>query len=510
MIPKRRIETKASRTASYTCFARGCATREKDPHFRGPDYLAEVMFPLLPKLAFNLLPLRKFLMRKMFPPGIYEYVLARTKVMDSAFVEALEARFAQIVLLGADFDTRALRFADRHRGTKVFELDAAATQQPKIEILHRKKVRLPQELTIAPIDFDPLPLAGLLYCGNHDIPRQMYYNNRREEDTQSSKYTCSNSAMKLTCAIVSDYVLDGPIGEAVISQIALPDLVEQILGKLTNEYEQAKEQAASYRREMKRLNSEVDNLWNNLTNSMAKGILSDESIKTIDVQIQSRLARIQELADLEKQPIGAAIGVSIPGQADVELIQSFLENLGENWVNQPNGLKNAFLRLLLDKIIIWPDATTIRAKLIWHVGLEQEILIHRPPLKYKPWHKAEVKILRQHYATTSKEVLLAMLPNRTWISIIGKAVRLGLVRNDEVKEIGHGKTYSEEEDRLIRRFYEGEISQDEIIAMTGRKLPNIRRRARKLGLKYYPPKATWEWLEEESKAERSISTDFFI
>jgi methyltransferase (TIGR00027 family) len=153
-MPNRRIETKASRMASYTCFARGCATREKDLRFRGPDYMAEVMFPLLPKLALNLPPLRKFLMRKMFPPGIYEYVLARTKVMDSAFIEALEARSAQIVLLGAGFDTRALRFADRNRGTKVFELDVATTQQPKIEILRRKKVRLPHELIFAPIDFD--------------------------------------------------------------------------------------------------------------------------------------------------------------------------------------------------------------------------------------------------------------------------------------------------------------------------------------------------------------------
>jgi methyltransferase (TIGR00027 family) len=153
-MPNRRIETKASRTAAYTCFARGCATRERDPRFRGPDYMAEVMFPPLARLSLNFLPLRKFLMRQMFPPGIYEYVLARTKVMDAVFMDALEARFAQIVLLGAGFDTRALRFADWNRGTKVIELDVPTTQQPKIEILRRKKVTLPQELVFAPINFD--------------------------------------------------------------------------------------------------------------------------------------------------------------------------------------------------------------------------------------------------------------------------------------------------------------------------------------------------------------------
>jgi len=158
----KRIETKASQTAGYTCFSRACATREKDPRFRGPDYLAEVILPLGARLMLNVAPVRKFLMRKMFPPGIYEYVIARTKVMDSAFVEALEARFAQIVLLGAGFDTRALRFADRNRGTKVFELDVANTQQPKIEIMHRKKMGVPAELVFVPIDFDKEDLFEVL------------------------------------------------------------------------------------------------------------------------------------------------------------------------------------------------------------------------------------------------------------------------------------------------------------------------------------------------------------
>jgi len=150
----RRIETKASRTAAYTCFSRACATRESDTRFRGPDTLAEVILPPVPRFVLDHAPLRKFLMRKMFPPGIYEYVCARTKVMDAVFREALEARFAQIVLLGAGFDTRALRFAEANRGTQIFELDAHATQAAKIGIFRNKKLNLPPWLTFAPIDFD--------------------------------------------------------------------------------------------------------------------------------------------------------------------------------------------------------------------------------------------------------------------------------------------------------------------------------------------------------------------
>ncbi len=151
---KRRIETKASRTAAYTCFSRACATRERDSHFRGPDYLAEVILPAPARLLLNITPLRKLFMRKLFPLGIYEYVIARTKVMDDAFLSALEAGYPQIVLLGAGFDTRALRFADQNRGTKIFELDVPTTQEPKVEIFRKRGLAIPPELTFVPINFD--------------------------------------------------------------------------------------------------------------------------------------------------------------------------------------------------------------------------------------------------------------------------------------------------------------------------------------------------------------------
>jgi methyltransferase (TIGR00027 family) len=160
---KRTIEHKASTTAAYTCFTRACATREQDERFRGPDEMAEVFLPLGPKLILNVPLLRRLFVRKMAPLGIYEYVLARTKLLDEVFLQALEDRLFQIVLLGAGFDTRALRFARLNRGTKIFELDIETTQQPKIDILTRKKVALPPELAFVPIDFNRQSLADALF-----------------------------------------------------------------------------------------------------------------------------------------------------------------------------------------------------------------------------------------------------------------------------------------------------------------------------------------------------------
>jgi len=130
--------------------------------------MAWVMLPVLAKCIASVPILRRFFMRQVAPPGIYEYVLARTKLLDEIFVQALENDFPQIVLLGAGFDTRALRFASQSRRTKVFELDVATTQRPKIDILNRKGVTLPEELVFVPIDFNRESLSEVLTVAGYE------------------------------------------------------------------------------------------------------------------------------------------------------------------------------------------------------------------------------------------------------------------------------------------------------------------------------------------------------
>jgi methyltransferase (TIGR00027 family) len=159
---ERKIEREGSSTAGYTCFSRACATREQDERFRGPDYLAEIFMPPVPNILLNVPFLRKLCVRKLFPTGIYEYVLARTKVFDEVFVDALARGLPQVVILGAGMDTRALRFQEKNRGTTIFDLDIHATQRYKREVLARKKVALPAEIVFAPIDFNKQHLADVL------------------------------------------------------------------------------------------------------------------------------------------------------------------------------------------------------------------------------------------------------------------------------------------------------------------------------------------------------------
>ena len=172
---ERRIEQRFSATAGYTCFSRACANREKDTRFRGPDDVASIFLPPFAKAILCVPALRRFFFRRVAPPGIYEYVLARTKLLDALFVGALDDGVPQVVLLGAGMDTRAIRFRGKNRGTKVFELDIETTQRPKLEILARKGVPLPEELIFVAIDFEKESLVEALTAAGYRSNRRSLF-----------------------------------------------------------------------------------------------------------------------------------------------------------------------------------------------------------------------------------------------------------------------------------------------------------------------------------------------
>jgi len=78
--------------------------------------------------------MRKFFIKRIAPAGIYEYVIARTRIMDKLFIQALDEQFTSVVIMGTGMDTRAMRFQDRNRGTRIYELDIPRTQQPMFGI----------------------------------------------------------------------------------------------------------------------------------------------------------------------------------------------------------------------------------------------------------------------------------------------------------------------------------------------------------------------------------------
>ena len=119
---KKRIETRTSRTAEWTCVSRAASSLESDSHYRSDDYIALLLVPTFIKLLLHIPLVRRLFTRFISPKGIYEYTIARTKYIDAVFKDILAQGFDQILIFGAGFDTRALRFKTKDMGVRPTQL----------------------------------------------------------------------------------------------------------------------------------------------------------------------------------------------------------------------------------------------------------------------------------------------------------------------------------------------------------------------------------------------------
>ncbi len=97
-------------------------------------------------------------------PGIAALVLLRNRWYEEVLAAALAGGIGQVVLLGAGYDTTALRLT---LGTaRLFEVDAALTQHDKREAMRRHVLHPAADVTYVAGDFgrDPVP-ARLIQAG---------------------------------------------------------------------------------------------------------------------------------------------------------------------------------------------------------------------------------------------------------------------------------------------------------------------------------------------------------
>lgn len=87
-------------------------------------------------------------------PGLNTFVLVRHRYIDDALAAALVEGLDQVVLLGAGYDSRLYRFADRLGQAVGFEVDHPATGARKAAIVERVRDRLPPvDVIRVPVDF---------------------------------------------------------------------------------------------------------------------------------------------------------------------------------------------------------------------------------------------------------------------------------------------------------------------------------------------------------------------
>jgi methyltransferase (TIGR00027 family) len=149
------------------------------------------------------------------------YMQVRTRLIDDVLLAFVDDGGSQVVILGAGYDCRAVRFADRLRGARVFEVDHPATQARKRAVLGNGAA-YPAELVVW--DFARRPLAelppALIERGlDPDAPTltiwegvTMYLTEPAIESTLDAVRTCGGAGSRLVMSYIDRSLLDRPRG----------------------------------------------------------------------------------------------------------------------------------------------------------------------------------------------------------------------------------------------------------------------------------------------------------
>lgn len=170
----RRIESEESRTAQFTCIVRAFAYHDPDPLYRCDDWVAARLVPGVIRAGSHIGFVRGLVRRHMAQPGVYEYILGRTKYVDAVF-DTRAGDMEQVVILGAGYDSRAIRFADRLAAARVFEVDAPVPQANMQLGLRLRKLTVPPNVVFVPVNFETESAADKLKEAGFQSGRKTLY-----------------------------------------------------------------------------------------------------------------------------------------------------------------------------------------------------------------------------------------------------------------------------------------------------------------------------------------------
>jgi len=171
------LDRNHSRTAEATAAIRACHLRYDAPLVFSDPYAAQLTSPLWRAVAGSPLlywPIVRGLLGALRP--VHGWILVR----DQLTVDDLEAFVAnggrQYVLLGAGFDSIALRRPAWLHGVKIIEVDHPATQAVKLARVAASGVHLPlADFEAVPVDFEREHLGDGLARSSFDARQKSFF-----------------------------------------------------------------------------------------------------------------------------------------------------------------------------------------------------------------------------------------------------------------------------------------------------------------------------------------------
>jgi methyltransferase (TIGR00027 family) len=166
----------ASRTAEIVCFARaGEAMRPASRRIVDDPYARVFLRPMARSMLAGRsgrapLPLAGT------PAELTTFVLCRHRAIDDRLTLALDAGVEQVVVLGAGYDTRAWRFAEKLGGRPVWEVDFPATARRKEGLARRHAAELPATtLHRVAVDFERESFAQRLEASGFFVGARTFF-----------------------------------------------------------------------------------------------------------------------------------------------------------------------------------------------------------------------------------------------------------------------------------------------------------------------------------------------
>ena len=141
--------------------------------------------------------------------------------------------------------------------------------------------------------------------------------------------------------------------------------------------------------------------------------------------------------------------------AQVATVRAFLADLRMGWDGQPASLRNEFLRLILDRVLVKAERGAVEATIVWRSGIEQQLWIERPLHQRGGkvrWTDVEDEWLRTQYVSSSAQELQARFPDRSYYAIRRHAETLGLKRSPRGLPKPKGVVWSEAENAELRAY----------------------------------------------------------
>lgn len=151
-------------------------------------------------------------------PGWNGYFVARTRFIDDVLEARLKEGLEQLVIMGAGYDSRALRYEQLKHSVRVFEVDHPATQQSKSAKLKEIFGQVPAHLHLVAVDFNTDTLRGRLYESGYDQNRRtmfiwegvsMYLDPTAVDDTLAFVATCSGPGSSIVFDYTRPSVING-------------------------------------------------------------------------------------------------------------------------------------------------------------------------------------------------------------------------------------------------------------------------------------------------------------